>query len=643
LRSPSHSIRRTWSSAICGIAGYHGTRELDESRIASCLRTLYHRGPDASATRRWTGRGGNTYLLSARLTIIDFDSRANQPFELGDKVMAYNGELYNYLEVKRDLLAQGRSFRTESDTEVMLSAIDTNGWDGLDDCEGMWGLAMYDASDGSLTLARDRFGEKPLHVFRDETGVYFGSEVKQIAALLGRWPAIDDTQLKRYLVNGFKALGKTDATFFEGVSQVEAGNVLRIDRDGQERRSQYWSPRIGPEEEMSYDDAVAGVKERLIRATELRLRADVPIAFCMSGGVDSVSLISVATKVLGYDVHGFTILSRDERYDERDLVRHVVSELGIRHDEIETQDGPFLEELKQLVHLHDGPVATISYYVQWLLMRAIAAHGYRVSVSGTGADEIFSGYYDHHLAYLADIRGDAALHAKARAEWTEHVSGLVRNPFLSDPDRFVEDPEFRDHIFLNADVYASYLKTPWHEPFSEIRYAPGLLRNRMLNELFHEIVPVILHEDDLNAMSYSIENRSPFLDRALFEFSSTIPVRHLVRDGRAKAVLRDAMRGIAPARILAEREKVGFNASILELLDAGNPAVQREILDDSPIYDYVRREAVEELLQRETLPNSDSKFLFNVLNAKFFVEQLGVGFSDTGYPTGPPLAIKGEG
>jgi asparagine synthase (glutamine-hydrolysing) len=143
----------------------------------------------------------------------------------------------------------------------------------------------------------------------------------------------------------------------------------------------------------------------------------------------------------------------------------------------------------------------------------------------------------------------------------------------------------------------------------------------MLNELFHEAVPVILHEDDLNAMYYSIENRSPYLDRALFEFCFSIPTRHLIQDGRAKQVLRDAMRGIVPQPILDSRRKVGFNAPMLSFLDAANPETRAQLLDDSPIFEHVRRDRIEELLDKDFLPNSQSKFLFYFLNSKIFLEE----------------------
>ena len=269
----------------------------------------------------------------------------------------------------------------------------------------------------------------------------------------------------------------------------------------------------------------------------------------------------------------------------------------------------------------DAPVYTISYYVHWLLQASIAEHGYKVAISGTAADELFSGYYDHHNAYLYEVSNDPSRFASALAEWREHVQPIVRNPFLGNPRAFIDNPSLRDHLYLDAPAFAAYLKTPWSEAFDEERYCEGLLRNRMLNELFHESVPQILHEDDLNAMYFSIENRSPFLDRHLFEFSGRIPTAHLVRDGRAKAVLRDAMRGIVPDEVLDNRRKVGFNAPILELLDADNPAERRALLGDSPIWDHVHRDRITGLLDKPELPNSESKFLFYFLNAKMFLEE----------------------
>lgn len=304
------------------------------------------------------------------------------------------------------------------------------------------------------------------------------------------------------------------------------------------------------------------------------------------------------------------------------MIAVAVEHLGVRHTQVTLSTDGFLEGLRRQVAEHDAPVVTITYYAHRLLMSAIAEAGYRISISGTAADELFTGYYDHHLAYLATVRDEHTTWAPARDAWERHVRPVVRNPHLRDAELFVRDPGFRDHVYLRNDEFAARLRRPFAEPFAERPFAGAdLLRTRMLNELFHESVPVILAEDDLNAMAVSVENRSPFLDRGLAELTWTIPTRHLVRDGRAKAVLRDAMRGIAPGPILDNRRKVGFNAPLEDLLDTDDPDVRAELLSDSPVWDLVRRDAVEDLLGTRGLPNSENKFLFGVLGTKMFLEQ----------------------
>jgi asparagine synthase (glutamine-hydrolysing) len=614
---------------MCGIAGYVGPTPLGQGRIDAALSLMGRRGPDHRAHRRFTTPDGRTVeFLHSRLSIIDLDPRANQPFEVDGRWMIYNGELYDYVEVRRRLEAARVAFTTSSDTEVLLAAIARDGWQALDGCEGMWSFAVYEEASGRLTLSRDRFGEKPLYLLSDgRGGLLFGSEPKFLFALLGRTPPVNERQLQRLLVNGYKALYKTGETFFDGLEELPPGALLHVESSGATRRERYWTPpRMATNGAVDFASAVTGTRERLIRSMELRLRADVPLAFCMSGGVDSQSLIATAKRMFDFDVHGFTIVNRDERYDEQDLIDHSVAELGVRHSSVELDTNDFLPNLRELVRQHDAPVYTITYYVHWVLMQAISEAGYRVSISGTAADELFTGYFDHHLAYLSAVRDDPALHAQSVANWEREIKPIVRNPFLSNPDLFVEDPGFRDHIYLGADAFASGLRDPFSEPFFERPFGTDVLRTRMFNELFAEAVPVILHEDDLNAMYYSIENRSPFLDRELYEYTLTLPTRHLVRDGRAKAVLRESMRGIVPDRILDNPRKVGFNAPIHALLDTGDRAVCAELLEPrSPVWDLVRREPIEAILERDHLPNSESKFLFNFVCAKLFLEEVAGG------------------
>jgi asparagine synthase (glutamine-hydrolysing) len=606
---------------MCGIAGYIGPRPPDNAAAGLCLRLMRHRGPDDTGSYRHAfADDWQVCLLFARLSIIDLDPRSSQPMRRDGRSLVFNGELYNYLELRGELAKAGQTFTTTGDAEVLHAGLVSGGAAWLDRAEGMWALALYDERDGVLRLCRDRFGEKPLYLMAGDGGWYFGSEVKFLAALAGRRPAVNTDHLLRYLVNGYKSLYKSDETFHIGVRELAPSTIMTIAPRRPAREERYWTPAPVQDKAMTFDRAAAEVRERLIESVRLRLRADVPIAFCMSGGVDSNTLISIAKRVFGYDVHGFTVMNADARYEEQGVVDAVVGELGVRHTAMPLARSRFLENLRHLVAHHDAPIHTISYYIHWQLMGLIADHGYKISVSGTAADELFTGYFDHHNAYLAEVADDSELYAASLANWKTHVAPVVRNPFLKDPNLFRDGRHQCDHIYLDADVFSECLTKPWNESFHERHYTTGILRNRMLNELFHECVPVILHEDDLNAMSYSIENRSPFLDRRLVELANAIPTRHLVRNGYAKAVLREAMRGIVPDVVIDNHRKVGFNAPIEDLLPLDDPSCREELLEDSPIYDLVRRDAMADLLDKRGLSNSRSKFLFNVISAKMFLE-----------------------
>ena len=413
---------------------------------------------------------------------------------------------------------------------------------------------------------------------------------------------------------------KTNETFYLSVKDLSPGTFLKINSEGKTSSHKYWRPKLVEDPELSYSDSVEMTREAVINATKLRMRSDVPIAFCMSGGVDSNSLISIAAKILKCEVHGFTIANTDARYEEEDMVNQSVKELGIRHTSVKLEKHNFINNLQSLIRHHDAPVYTISYYIHWLLMQSIADEGYKVTISGTAADELFTGYYDHHNLYLYEISKNKKLYKKSLDNWKKYQEKLVRNPNLKDPNLYLKNQNFRDHIFMNNDLFATFLKKDFKEQFAETNYVSSLLRSRMLNEIFEETVPVILHEDDLNAMYFSMENRSPFLDSTLFELAYSIPSQHLVKNGRAKAILRDAMRGIVPNVILDEQRKIGFNAPILDLLDLSDPDVKNYILDDSKIYNLVKKENIEKILKNKNLSNSTSKFLFNFLNTKMFLE-----------------------
>ena len=608
---------------MCGIAGYFGNKEISEYKIKNTLSSIYHRGPDSNGYYSSLDKEGfNTYLLHTRLAILDLDKRSDQPFKIGNYVLTLNGEIYNYLELKKELIELGYFFETEGDTEVLAKVLIEWGLEGIKKLEGMWSFCWFNKSTNVLTLCRDRFGEKPLYYLEEKGSIYFGSEIKSICSLRDEKLKINKKQLYRYLINGYKSLYKQKDTFFEKVKEISPGEY-KIFTPNDTKTKKYWDPIFQVQDDsISYKEAVHLAKIALEKSIELRLRADVPVAFFLSGGVDSNSLISIALKKFGYDVHGFTIMNTDKRYEEKDLINYSVNKLGIKHTAINISSDNFLEDIRKLINFHDAPIYTINYFAQWQLMKEVKKFGYKVTISGVGADELFSGYYDHHLAYLAQMnKNNYPRYLSALEDWEKNISSIVRNPFLKDPNYFIRNSNNRDHIYQDAEFFTSFLQVPFSEEFTERFYSEDLLRNRMANELFHEIVPVILHEDDLNAMYYSIENRSPFLDSELFNICQRIPSCHLIKQGMAKSILRDAVKEFAPEKVIYSKRKVGFNIPINDYFDFNNPKLVSEILSPSPIFEILDHTKISNMLKPGKLSNSFSKFIFNFINAKIFCEE----------------------
>jgi asparagine synthase (glutamine-hydrolysing) len=610
---------------MCGIAGYIGSKPIEQSAIAATLDRMKNRGPDDREFRSYQQGGTYISLLHGRLSIIDLDSRANQPFAIGDCTIIFNGEIYNYVELRESLQKKGISFHTESDTEVLLQAYILYGEDCVQHLEGMWAFAIWNSKAGRLFLSRDRFGEKPLYYRKTEQGFYFGSEVKFLESLSAKHLQVLREQVQRYLALGYKSLYKHGQTFFEDVYEVPAGSSFVISADAHTGYAHkvlpYWKPQSTINASMTLEEAVQGTRERLVESMRIRLRADVPLAFCLSGGVDSASLVSIAAKVFQYDVATFSIIDADERYNEEDNIRAVINDTGCAHTLIHLSHEGTLERLQQLIAYHDAPVATPTYLVHSMLSEVIHAQGYKVAFSGTSADEIFTGYYDHFLLHLYEMRHHAQ-YEKYLVDWHEHTGKFIRNPLLKNPHLYEENPHYREHVYDNHREFRTFLRNGLVEEFTENTYTDSLLRNRMWNELLVECTPVILHEDDLNSMLYSIENRSPFLDTKLVEFAYSIPNDYLIQNGYGKYVLREAMEGILVDQVRLDRRKKGFNASINSLFNLSDNHVREYFLDPSAeIFEYVDRDKVLPMFDMNPASNEYSKFLFSFMNTRIFLEQ----------------------
>lgn len=607
---------------MCGIAGFYSKKEIPEERINLTLKMMENRGPDCQDVKFFRNGSQNRTigLLHSRLSIIDLDPRSNQPLSIGKQTIAFNGEIYNYLELRKKLVKRNIVLKTSSDTEVLLHFYRIYGEKCVEFLEGMWAFAVYDESNKQLFLSRDRFAEKPLYFMENEDGFFFGSEVKFVKLLSGRNPTVNRRHLMRHLNHGYKSLYKTDDTYFEEIKELKYAQNLTVCGQGMGKPKRYWTPRFSIDESMSIRDAIEGTKSMLFDSVEIRLRSDVPLAFCLSGGVDSAGIASIAAKEFNAKITTFSIIDKDERYNEKDNILSTVEDLGCEYHLISAEQNNPLERLRNLIEYHDAPIATISYFVHSMISEAVHQGGFRVSFSGTSADELFTGYYDHFILHLNEMRSeeDYPLYVQ---DWSEHVGRFVRNPDLKNPNLYNQDPNFRAHVFDASDELKGFFLKSFIEDFVEENFTDSLLRNRMLNELFHEATPVILHEDDLNSMYYSVENRSPYLDRNLLGFANSIPSRHLIQNGYGKYILREALKGTLNEQVRLDRRKKGFNASINSIVKLKDQETRDYLLDPSAeIFEIIDRTQIIPLLDQFPIPNHLSKFIFNFINARIFLE-----------------------
>ncbi len=603
---------------MCGIAGAIGRDVLDAARIDATLSCMRSRGPNANGMMREKLGDEAVTLLHSRLAIIDINDSANQPMHRDGCTLVFNGEIYNYIEVRQELEGMGYNFSTHSDSEVLIVAYQVWGEKCLDLFEGMWAFALLDRERNHLFISRDRFGEKPLLFTRQNGTLYFASEAKALRSLTGIPLTPNLARVRRYMVNGFRSLYKNNETFFEEVYEFPAGCYALATSDNDMEPIPYWRPKYSPEQ-MTMNEAIEGTKQRLQHALEIRLRSDVPIAFCLSGGVDSTTLVGMAAKRFGQKLHTFSVVDSDERYNEAENINKMVEFLGCEHFVTEVNSSGFVERMKELVSYHDAPVPTISYYVHSFLSEQIKSRGFSVAISGTGADELFTGYYDHYGYWLAQMAKNGDIESLV-SDWRETYGSWVNNPLLQDPLAFKKEPGRRDHLYQNREFFNGLMVEPINEQFSEEFYTDDLVRNRMLNELTAEVVPVILRADDSNSMRWSVENRSPYMDRELADFSFSVPTELLIHNGTPKWLLRSAAEGYVPDSVRLDTRKRGFNASIESLLDRKDPKIWDWLLEPSPIFDIVRRDAMQELLSNDLSDNSFSKFAFSFVSAKLFLE-----------------------
>lgn len=529
---------------MCGIAGiYSTTGEADPALLTAMSSRLAHRGPDGEGTYLQ----GSVGLAHRRLSIIDLSDLASQPMTNEDETLwlVFNGEIYNYRELREDLLRAGHIFRSQTDSEVILHAYEEWGQTCVERLNGMWAFAIYDRKEDLLFCSRDRFGIKPFYYTVADDTFLFASEIKALLAHpeVGKEP--NDARLMDYLAWG--VLDHTPETMFAGVVQLPPAHSMVVRTGVPEEPTPYWDLRISDALTGTDDpEAAARLRALLLDAVRLRLRSDVPVGTCLSGGIDSSTLTTLINDLIRQETPAsvggrqktFSACYQDGRFDESRYIDEVVRATGVDAHRTFPDPEEVKRDLERLVYLQDEPFGSLSIYAQYRVM-ALAGEHVTVVLDGQGADEQLGGYIGYIVPYLRSLKSHPL------ALLREGIyGGLHHRGFFLDAGKQVTARSERRSL-LRGEI-----------PVID-RYG-GTLPEVLYREIRSTNLPSLLHYEDRNSMAFGVESRVPFLDYRVAEYLASLPLDQKIRDGVTKHVLRQAIRGLVPESIRCRMDKMGF-------------------------------------------------------------------------------------
>lgn len=542
-----------------------------------------------------SGSGWQIGLGHRRLSILDLSTAGHQPMAYRGKFwIVYNGEIYNFPELRRELEALGHRFCSSSDTEVILAAYAEWGTACFARFRGMWGLVIVDLLRNEAILSRDRLGIKPLYLWEGPGVIAIASELKQFLVVPGFRTRLDPAAASEYIQTGYE---DPKRSFFQDVRPVQAGCWLSISLRTlkQSGGESYWHPEQVQVSVTDSDEAGRLFAEKLRECVKIHLRSDVPVGCALSGGLDSSSIALLADAQRnneGNALHTFTVTFPGHRSDEREYVDAVLGHIHASpHFVTPTPEG-FLEDFDRFLWIQDEPVGGFSQYAGYSVARLTRQAGVPVSLNGQGCDEILSGYWQTYFLHLRDLWREGRV-----LELTSHFVGAL----LGDGN-----PTLVNQIPAMARRYRARTKPPIHVrfPHSAIKKRGEVLKNVLalspLSRRVHEIrsmfLPQLLKWDDRNFMAFSVESRYPFLDHELIELCLSFDPRVLYRHGWVKYPLRTGLRNTLPPAIVHRRSKFGFETPEGQWLTGFlRPKLDEWLKSTRPVWDYVERRDVERL------------------------------------------------
>jgi asparagine synthase (glutamine-hydrolysing) len=618
---------------MCGIIGaINANGEGLAERLSIAHSMLSHRGPDGKGVKSFEYNGKNIFLAHSRLSIIDLSELGHQPMSSFDSRywITYNGEIYNYKELKVELIDLGYSFVSDSDTEVLIYSWAEWGEDCLKKFIGMFAFVLYDSVNHKVYCVRDAFGIKPFYYFKSKKQFYFASEIPALHILIDQELTISQFTALNYLLKSSSDAGED--TIIEEVKALKPGSLLTITLEGdiEIEYKRWWWPSLKENKNISFQEATEKIRELFLKSIKIHMRSDVRIGATLSGGIDS-SAVVCAMRYLEPDlpIHTFSYIASDTDKNEESWVDLVNNHINAIPHKLELSSDDLVNDIEDLIKTQGAPFSTTSIYAQYRIFKLAKDNGVKVTLEGQGADELLAGYFGYpqwaamsyvdkweFLKLYRFLKSWSRLHGQPIRPILLYIkesiiTNLFKSKFILGLRRVyrfirpksvnVESTSIQQSfpkwfIVKDSNDEDGFKKTlmSGSEEATPGRRLVGELRRNLMGE-FDVGINGLLRYSDRNAMRFSIESRVPFLTIEMAEFLLSLPESFLLsEDGVTKHVFREAMRGIVPDKVLDRVDKIGFATpdlawtSLLEYKTITKQLDKIDFIDQEKLIDEVR-------------------------------------------------------
>ncbi|MEO5376484.1 MAG: asparagine synthase (glutamine-hydrolyzing) [Magnetococcus sp. DMHC-6] len=590
---------------MCGIVGVIFQQGDVDRCLSQAQKVQNHRGPDANGV--WKTKVGPWHLGLGhqRLSIHDLSTAGTQPMsgpgDLG--WIVYNGEVYNFIEIRAELESLGWSFQSKTDTEVVLIALNEWGIDAINKFNGMWAFCWFDIKNQRLVFSRDRMGKKPFYYFLEEDRLFFSSEIKAILVMTEQKFSVNEQLVGEFLYQSL--LDTSSQTFFKNIYKLPAGHFAICDLAPPDKLTlniqPYW--KLNPTYETPATDSeelAAEVRELFLDSVRIRLRSDVPVGILLSGGVDSSAIASAVHHLLGPTVplNLLSAVSNDQRFDESPFIDRMTQYLGCQAHKVvvDSQPNQLFDLLGKVIWHQDEPIGSFSAVAHYLLMETADHLGITVILSGQGADEPLCGYKKYLGFYLLSLMKQGQIPTALATFWKFFRQGTVLQQF-----KIQEAKRYLPHFFQpkDLDIGGVSLKETYQPIFISVG-ASVSVRERQIWDLLKFSVPILTHEEDRDSMAFAKEVRLPFLDYRFLEKFIALPDQLKLHNGWTKYIFRQAMAPLLPKEIVWRKDKQGFTIPQEQWLKSSfRPRIEALFAEDCLMYQkkLVDREALQQKYQ----------------------------------------------